>query len=142
MGDLISRSALIKAMEKKYDVAEKNAFYSVGLSEGFIITEEIIKEQPTVEAKPVVHGEWIEHKWAEEDGGYLISNFECSKCHTWERKKSDFCPECGADMRAKPELVVPIGKMMELIEKWKQELGIDQEQVEKAFFSEEGVKNE
>ena len=47
MDDLISRSALIKVMEKKYEVAEKKAFYSVGLSEGFIVTEEIIKEQPT-----------------------------------------------------------------------------------------------
>ena len=46
MGDLISRSALVKAMEKKYEVAKEKAFYSVGLSEGFIVCEEIIKEQP------------------------------------------------------------------------------------------------
>lgn len=50
MSDLISRSALIKAMEKKYDVAKEKAFYNVGLSEGFIVCEELIKEQPTVDA--------------------------------------------------------------------------------------------
>lgn len=55
MSDLISRSALIEAMEKKYEVAEKKGLYAVGLDCGFIITEQIIKEQPTVEAKPVVH---------------------------------------------------------------------------------------
>lgn len=62
---------------------------------------ELFEEQPTVDAKPVVHGEWIEHKWAEEVGGWLISNFECSQCHMWKRYNTNFCPECGADMRKK-----------------------------------------
>lgn len=48
-------------------------------------------------------GEWIEHKWAEEENGLLISNFECSACHEWERKTSDFCPNCGADMRGESD---------------------------------------
>lgn len=43
-------------------------------------------------------GKWIEHKWAEEAGGFLISNYECSHCHSWERKKSYYCPNCGAKM--------------------------------------------
>jgi hypothetical protein len=41
---------------------------------------------------------WIEHKWAEEDNGLLISNYECSNCHTWKREKSDYCPDCGCKM--------------------------------------------
>ena len=45
-------------------------------------------------------GEWREHEWAEEENDLLISNFECSVCLEWERKKSDFCPNCGADMRS------------------------------------------
>ena len=45
------------------------------------------------------HGEWIEHKWAEEVEGLLISNYECSECHSWERRASDFCPNCGARMK-------------------------------------------
>lgn len=44
-------------------------------------------------------GEWIEHKWAEEVGDTLISNYECSKCHCWKRETSNFCPNCGSDMR-------------------------------------------
>jgi hypothetical protein len=47
MGDLISRKALIKAMEKKYDIAEATGMYPTGLSEAFIITERIINEQAT-----------------------------------------------------------------------------------------------
>lgn len=43
-------------------------------------------------------GTWLEHKWAEEDNGLLISNYECSECHTWKREKSEFCPECGKRM--------------------------------------------
>jgi hypothetical protein len=47
MSDLISRKALIKAMEKKYDIANETGMYPTGLSEAFIITEKIIREQPT-----------------------------------------------------------------------------------------------
>ena len=44
-------------------------------------------------------GKWIEHEWAEEVEGLLISNYECSECHSWERSESNYCPNCGADMR-------------------------------------------
>lgn len=43
-------------------------------------------------------GHWIEHEWAEEVEGRLISNFECSCCHTWKRDESSYCPDCGARM--------------------------------------------
>ena len=45
--DLISRKALIRAMEKKYDIAKETGMYPTGFSEAFIITEGIIREQPT-----------------------------------------------------------------------------------------------
>ena len=44
-------------------------------------------------------GEWIEHKWAEEDGQVLISNFECSTCKDRVRSKSNYCPNCGTKMQ-------------------------------------------
>ena len=46
MSDLISNKALLKAMEKKYDIANETGMYPTGLSEAFIITEKIIQEQP------------------------------------------------------------------------------------------------
>ena len=48
-------------------------------------------------------GTWIERKCAEEEYDRLISNYECSVCHSWERNNSDFCPNCGADMRGEEE---------------------------------------
>lgn len=56
-----------------------------------------IEQKKYVEDRP--HGEWIEHKRAEEVEGLLVSNYECSSCHAWKREDSDFCPNCGADMR-------------------------------------------
>ena len=50
------------------------------------------------DAEPIRHGHWIEHEWAEEVEGQLISNFECSECNGWERKTSSYCPNCGAKM--------------------------------------------
>lgn len=41
---------------------------------------------------------WIKHERAEEVEGFLISNYECSYCHSWERKKSYYCPYCGKKM--------------------------------------------
>lgn len=60
---------------------------------------EAIKRMPSVESerKP---GKWIEHRWAEEENGLLIPNWECSLCGMWERKTSDYCPNCGAKMEA------------------------------------------
>lgn len=65
---------------------------------------DVVKEiqgQPTVEAVPVVHGEWI-----------VGSKPRCSVCgksalREFDREDwlshvpSDFCPHCGADMRKK-----------------------------------------
>ena len=59
----------------------------------------VVAMQPSVEAKPVEHGEW-ESK---------IINYFCSRCGTafdddlaWitgEYGLPNFCPNCGADMR-------------------------------------------
>ena len=94
MGDLISRKALLESMDDKYN-AKKDEVPDK-LAEGFMQMEKLIKEQPSVEAVPVVRGEW-------EDNPYI---WECNQCHKWllvENGDADmnFCPECGADMRKK-----------------------------------------
>ena len=56
-----------------------------------------VEEAPTVEAKPVAHGEWI----------YTFMGSRCSVCGydnknemiTRSRYDSPYCPHCGADMR-------------------------------------------
>ncbi|MBQ4523565.1 MAG: hypothetical protein IJA10_11540 [Lachnospiraceae bacterium] len=53
MGDLISRSALIEALDKRYN--EKKEIVPDNLAEGFMQVEKLIKEQPTAyDVKKVV----------------------------------------------------------------------------------------
>ena len=40
-------------------------------------------------------GKWIAHS----DGGIWIKYYECSKCGRGHNTHSDYCPNCGADMR-------------------------------------------
>ena len=55
----------------------------------------LIDEQPTIEAIPVVHGEWI----AQDEG---LTKFMCSICKGKNYGGHEkFCPNCGADMRKK-----------------------------------------
>ena len=39
--------------------------------------------------------------WNEEEGYWLEDEIFCSECnyHDWQRLKTNFCPNCGADMR-------------------------------------------
>ena len=65
--------------------------------------EKKVRSIPTVEAKEVVHGEWIAVTHGR--GGH-----ECSTCKTYapsyasgSENLSNFCPNCGADMRTSAE---------------------------------------
>ena len=48
---------------------------------------------PAADVRPVVHGRW-------EDRGSLSAR--CSECGCKSLRASDFCPNCGADMRPEP----------------------------------------
>lgn len=94
---MIDENKLIEDLQKKFPEWKSS---SVGGIVKIIIDKviRIIKEQPTVEAVPVVHGEWI----------HDINNlYGCSVCMNREtmspNKKKNFCPNCGADMRKKVE---------------------------------------
>ena len=84
------------------DALKKKARYAFKSNTGGhippMVSTDDIDNAPTIEAEPVRHGWWIEHEWAEEENGLLISNFECSACHGWVRNESDYCPNCGARM--------------------------------------------
>ena len=58
---------------------------------------QIIKDLPSVQPiRP--KGKWIEHEH-EVGVNWEFSKYECSLCHEWHDYDSDFCPNCGADMR-------------------------------------------
>ena len=57
-----------------------------------------LEDVPTVEAVPVVHGEW------KTDCGVLFPVYRCSECNcATALGKTKFCPNCGADMRISAE---------------------------------------
>ncbi len=51
----------------------------------------VVAQQPTVEAKPIVRGEWKHRKnW---------DKYVCSVCSHEHDHESNFCEQCGCDMR-------------------------------------------
>ncbi len=57
---------------------------------GILTALNAIVTMPSADVVEVKHGKW------EEDSG----NIACSECHTiWLYRRTDFCPNCGADMR-------------------------------------------
>ena len=92
MSDLISRSTLLEKL-KKSRMCHAQTTREVNL---LVRCENIVKEQPTVEAAPVVHGKWTN----EYINRYGHPCHCCSVCgfHASHQDKN-FCPECGADMR-------------------------------------------
>ena len=53
----------------------------------------MIDVQPTIDAVEVVHSKWLRH-W---------NNYICDSCRSYQWLKSNYCPNCGADMRERKE---------------------------------------
>ena len=64
--------------------------------DGYAVPVEEIYNAPTIEARPVVHGHW---KWVGADR--WNDTYLCSNCGKMNMDDSNFCPNCGADMREK-----------------------------------------
>ena len=118
-GDLISREALLKAIR---EYAEPSSKLSDDLSRG--ITEcacevlDIIDNAPPVEPicpylsdqevkQPCIDspclspkGEWINREAVSNTIFPFWERYECNQCHKFNGY-SNFCPNCGADMRTK-----------------------------------------
>ena len=93
MSDLISRSALIEKMNDYISHTDERN------SEHYVCKriKKIIEDAPTVEAKPVVHGEWLQ-----EGNAVYHWRQNCSICGNpvYDKiKPYNFCPNCGCDMR-------------------------------------------
>ena len=59
---------------------------------------ELVRRQPTIEAVPVVHGEWIKEM------GAFFPRYICSACR--EKYSAEWyrhCPSCGAKMKGGAE---------------------------------------
>ena len=93
---LINADALIDDIEK--------STFNRTIKEFF---EDFVEDTPTVEAKPVVRGEWIKtfrYMRKNINTGKLEPVYSCDcpicKYHTGNQGvRFNFCPNCGADMR-------------------------------------------
>lgn len=61
--------------------------------------EEWLKDQPTIDAVPVVHGRWVHTDMA----AWWFGKDECSECQYHDDERNDlsrlkYCPNCGAKM--------------------------------------------
>lgn len=93
---LIDANKVINAMQKTLDENQ-----DLKGSVAYFAFESIIsmlKQEPTVDAAPVVHGYWIYHA---DDLFPAESTQECSVCHEHEYVtiyNENFCPNCGERM--------------------------------------------
>lgn len=107
MSDLISRSAVIDYLREQAGlvIIEKNkkGFVNADVCNGMMCSIEAFRNfillLPTVEAKPVVRGEW------KSEFGSFFTIYRCSECNcATALGQTNFCPNCGADMRKLQEL--------------------------------------
>jgi formylmethanofuran dehydrogenase subunit E len=56
----------------------------------FLMTTEMIKDAPTIEAEPVKHEVWLPHK--------ITASVKCSNCRRVSPDETPYCPHCGARM--------------------------------------------
>lgn len=101
MGDLISKGALIKRYIDKCCGVCYRCLYE---TEGYGCA--LIEDAPTVEAEPVVHGEWIKL-----DMHRGMANHKCSVCKQecyvptcMGEPMYCYCPNCGATMDGKSKV--------------------------------------
>jgi rubrerythrin len=90
--DLISRADAM--MEARPEYLNPNDDYARGWNKAIKEYWETIKALPSAEAE---QGEWI-YKTNDES---VCEEWECSKCGNWNFVNTDYCPNCGADMRPK-----------------------------------------
>lgn len=84
MGDYIERQAAVYAVRDHFCDSAR--------------TLEAIETLPAADVRPVVRGRW---RWVGQD--QWNDCYECSQCGKMNTDNSNFCPNCGADMRGGSE---------------------------------------
>ena len=96
---LIDADALDAEMyHKSFEVDDGRNVWNSGLWIRYKIFEEAIRDAPTVDAVPVVHGHWIEHEEMLWDENTTAPYYKCSECGYDTRHDTPYCPMCGARM--------------------------------------------
>ena len=99
MMGLISRTAIAEEVGQLKSIIKEctNTDYYKGYVCALSGVEGMIAQQPTIDAVPVVHGEWV----ADDSGIYFCS--ECDSEAYWDtdygQQVFDWCPYCGSRMK-------------------------------------------
>ena len=97
-GDLISRKAILEAIDKREEIVQKltaNVDDEAEMTATLSAVREFVRNRPAVNAEPVRHGRW-RHLGGDE--------WRCTMCgdviHTEgsEKPEDKYCRECGARM--------------------------------------------
>lgn len=87
MAEYIDKAVVKERLERVFKLQAKTA-------------KKLVDDMPVEDVKPVLHGEWVENP-----DETFASTFHCSECGEYplfydnEYCFSNFCPNCGADMR-------------------------------------------
>ena len=103
---LINADELIKTLQEREDAPPE--WDGAIFKDAFSIAIMDIIAQPTIEAEPVKHGEWIGTEYDGYADGYpVFTAFMCSECKIEFLDDSAFewhyCPNCGAKMAVREE---------------------------------------
>lgn len=85
--------------ENGYMSENKEEIYREGILSAMSILSDHQKRYSGADLRENVRGEWIEHSYT-----YIV---KCSVCDAGSQSKSNFCPNCGADMRKADRLYSP-----------------------------------
>ena len=104
-GKLIDAGKFYQEVYRTYTVA-KDRFKGISKDDlpdfvrfGEIVTGiigELTYDFVPADAKPVIHGKWLEKK--HEDGDSYFMLYHCSVCDCPNARQRFYCPECGAKM--------------------------------------------
>ena len=93
MTDYIVRNDLIEYLDyiQRPKIPVTEGFKYITIADAI----RVVKERPTADVAPVIHGKWIYHK-------QNINEYrECSNCNIWfkwEMPRNSYCPNCGTKM--------------------------------------------
>ena len=101
MNDYILKQDAIKALDKKHDELARRKCYDLanGVGEGV----EVVKDIPSADVVERKYGEWMPIIDANELGEPYQCGIYCSECELQTVTLSNFCPDCGADMRERKD---------------------------------------
>lgn len=100
MSDLISRKDLIDLISRDKTIDE------LELRTPLLSKTGENKESPRAMAMRVINGvpsEPLYGEWLEDKDNYGVV---CSVCNHWQRDESNYCPNCGYDMRGEEDMLV------------------------------------